>query len=225
MRHAVSEPVGVRVGDLALHEVDDQVVAELRQLLAHHGVVIMPGQRVDDAAFVTFLRRFGELAFTAGETSAPGFPDLNVVSNVGRAAPPRSTFHVDTSYVRSPPAYTALRAVTIPDRGGETLFTNQYRAFETLPPDIRETLRGRTITHVVTGVEAERRPGALRRAPGVSPPPDLRSHDAVHLDAQAVCRGQRDVTGDKGPRWSISCTATRPRSTTSTATPGRAATS
>ena len=62
-------------------------------------------------------------------------------------------FHVDTSYVRRPPAYTALRAVTIPVRGGETLFTNQYRAFDTLPPEVGARLAGRTIRHVVTGLD------------------------------------------------------------------------
>ena len=75
----------------------------------------------------------------------PGLADLNVVSNVGRTTPPRSVFHVDTSYVARPPAYTALRAVRIPERGGETLFTDQYRAYETLPGDIRTHLAGRTI--------------------------------------------------------------------------------
>jgi taurine dioxygenase len=45
-----------------------------------------------------------------------------------------------------------LRAVTIPEQGGETLFSNQFRAYETLPDDVRDALRGRTITHQVTGV-------------------------------------------------------------------------
>ena len=81
-----------------------------------------------------------------------GYPDLNVISNVGRSTPPRSVFHVDTSYVRCPPTYTALRAVTIPEHGGETLFTNQYRAFETLPPEVHELLDGRTVRHVMTGL-------------------------------------------------------------------------
>jgi taurine dioxygenase len=85
----------------------------------------------------------------------PGYPDLNVVSNVGRTTPPRSVFHVDTSYVRRPPAYTALRAVAIPERGGQTLFTNQYRAYETLPETLRARLAGRTITHRVSGVSAD----------------------------------------------------------------------
>jgi taurine dioxygenase len=153
MPERVLHPVGVEVGDMDLRHAGPDEVVRLRGLLAAHGVVVMPRQAIDDVAFVGFLRRFGEPAFTTGEPALPGFPDLNVISNVGRAIPPRSTFHVDTSYVRHPPAYTALRAVQIPAQGGETLFTNQYRAFDTLPANIKESLRDRTITHVVTGVD------------------------------------------------------------------------
>jgi taurine dioxygenase len=133
MNCKVLSVVGVAVAGLPPGDVDAETAAELRRLLAEHGVLIMPGQQVDDAGFVAFLKQFGELTFTAGETPVPGFPDLNLISNVGRSTPPRSVFHVDTSYVRRPPAYTALRAVTIPAQGGETLFTNQYRAYQTLP--------------------------------------------------------------------------------------------
>lgn len=136
MNITVLDPVGAEVTDLAPGEPDPGTVAHLRRLLAEHGVLVMPGQSIDDDGFLGFLRAFGELAFTKGEVSAPGYPDLNVVSNVGRTTPPRSTFHVDTSYVRCPPAYTALRAVEIPAEGGETLFTNQYRAYDTLPRDV-----------------------------------------------------------------------------------------
>jgi taurine dioxygenase len=153
MRQTVTDPVGVTVSGLAIGDTDDAAVARLGRLLADHGVVVLPDQELDDRAFVGFLRRFGALTFTEGETPVPGSPDLNVVSNVGRTSIPRSVFHVDTSYVRHPPAYTALRAVRIPARGGETLFTNQYRAFDTLPADVRTLLAGRTIRHVVTGVD------------------------------------------------------------------------
>ena len=153
MKHTVLDPIGGKVTDLSLGELDPGQVTQLKDLLAEHGVLIMPDQHIDDAAFVAFLKSFGGLAFTKGETAAPGFPDLNVVSNVGRTTPPKSTFHVDTSYVRRPPAYTALRAVEIPSEGGETLFTNQYRAFETLPAEVRERLEGRMIKHVVSGLD------------------------------------------------------------------------
>lgn len=147
------EPIGAEVADLALDDLGPATVEKLRALLAEHGVLVLRGQQLDDATFEAFLRGFGPLVFTAGETPLPGHPDLNVISNVGRDTPPRSQFHVDTSYVSQPPAYTALRAVEVPEQGGATLFTNQYRAYETLPDTEREHLAGRTVTHVVTGVD------------------------------------------------------------------------
>lgn len=152
MRSTVLQPVGIELTDLDLRDAGDAALTRLPALLAEHGVVVFRAQRLDDAGFLRFLRSFGELMFTAGETPVPGFPDLNVISNVGRISPPRSVFHVDTSYVSQPPAYTALRTVLVPARGGETLFTNQYRAYETLPLPVRAGLDGRSITHRVTGV-------------------------------------------------------------------------
>jgi taurine dioxygenase len=146
------DPIGTEVTGLAVSGLDVEIAAQVRDLLAYHGVLVLRGQTVDDGQFVEFLRSFGELAFSNGEMAVSGYPDLNVVGNVGRVTPPRSTFHVDTSYIGRPPAYTALRAVTIPEQGGETLFTNQYRAYETLPDDVRDALEGRVITHVVTGL-------------------------------------------------------------------------
>lgn len=148
-------PVGARVTGLRVDELDEPTADAMRHLLADRGVVVLPDQDVDDDGFLRFLRSFGQTVFTVGETPVPGFPDLNVVTNIGRVAPPRSTFHTDTSYVRDPPIYTALRAVEIPERGGDTLFTNQYAAYEHLPRRVRKHLEGRTITHVVTGLDLD----------------------------------------------------------------------
>ena len=186
MKQVALDPVGIELTGVSLDDVQGGQVAQLRALLADHGVLIVRGQRLDDAGFVAFLRAFGELTFTEGETAVAGFPDLNVVSNVGRATAPRSTFHVDTSYVRHPPAYTALRAVTIPSRGGETLFTNQYRAHDTLPHELRERLEGRTIRHVVTGLqlgdeaETSAEHPVLRRHP-------LSGRTALYISTPARC--------------------------------------
>jgi taurine dioxygenase len=188
VKYRVLSPVGVEVTDFAVNEVTAPGVVELQRLLAEHGVAVMRGQDVDDAGFVSFLSRFGDLLFSPGETPLVGFSDLNVISNVGRSTPPRSVFHVDTSYVQKPPAYTALRAVEIPVSGGETLFTNQYRAYDTLPADIQNTLAGRTITHVVTGLDLE--PGDEARAehPALQRHP-ISGRTALYLSTPQRCVG------------------------------------
>lgn len=153
MQERTLDPLGVEITDVDLAGLTAADVDRLRDLLAEHGVVVMSEQPIDDDVFLAFLQQFGALAFTSGEQPLPGYPDLNLISNVGRTSPPRSSFHVDTSYVSRPPAYTALRAVEIPAQGGETVFSNQYRAYETLPSEVRDRLAGRTVRHVVTGLE------------------------------------------------------------------------
>lgn len=73
--------------------------AELTRLVAASRVVVFRGQALDDGAFVKFLKGFGSLTFTEGETHVDGAPDLNLVSNVGRLTPARSVlrFHARMS--------------------------------------------------------------------------------------------------------------------------------
>lgn len=150
------QPLGATLTGVDLATLDQAGAERLKDLLAEHGVLHLPGHdHLDDDAFVAALRRLGPLTFTVGETPVDGHPDLNVVSNVGRTGPPRSSFHVDTSYVARPPSYTALRAVAVPDQGGATMFTDQRRALATLPDGLRAQVEGRAITHVVTGLDLD----------------------------------------------------------------------
>ena len=178
------QPIGAIVTGVDLSGPVDHEA--LRDALADHGVLAFPDQHLDDDAFVAFLEGFGELAYTAGEDPVPGRTDLNVVTNVGRERIPVSNWHVDTAYVASPPAYTSLRAVEVPAEGGQTLFSDQYRAWATLPDDLRAMVGDRTMTHVVTGVDPG--DGAETEADH----PIVRSHPrtgrpALLLDAPARC--------------------------------------
>ena len=152
------EAVGIRA-DIKRMSTEAADAHVLKAALATHGVVVIRRQRIDDHDFVRFLRCLGSLTFTAGETPVVHFPDLNIVSNVGRATPPKSVFHTDTSYIARPPAFTALRAVTVPTSGGETLFSNQYLAYDTLPPSVKQRLANAQTLHVASGVApAEQQP-------------------------------------------------------------------
>jgi len=190
-------PVGAVVEGVLVDALRQAHVDVLQRLLAEHGVLVFREQNIDDAGFTRFLRSFGELMFTTGETPVDGHPDLNVVSNVGRETPPRSHFHVDTSYVRTPPVYTALRAVDVPDSGGHTLFSNQYRAYERLPGDIRADLALRSIRHVVTGVELGDDDEKTAVHPIVRKHP-VSARRALYLTSPARCATVSGLTAEDG---------------------------
>jgi taurine dioxygenase len=166
MRTQALAPFGVAISGFRIAAASNADAAVLADLVARHRVAVFRDQELDDASFVRFLRLFGELTFTAGETPVEGAPALNVVSNVGRTTPPRSVFHTDTSYVARPPAFTALRPVRLPRAGGRTLFSDQVRAAATLSPRVLRALVGRTVLHGPTGVAGgTTRHPLLRRHP------------------------------------------------------------
>ena len=141
------------------------------RLISAARVVVFRDQTIDDAGLVRFLGRLGSLTFTEGETPVADTPELNVVSNMGRTTPPRSVFHSDTSYVRQPPSFTALRPVLLPARGGATLFSDQVGVANGLPAKVRAVLRGRTVLHkggTVEGESVAHRHPLLRRHPVTS---------------------------------------------------------
>jgi taurine dioxygenase len=128
-------------------------ISELKTNLAHEGFVVFQNQTANDQEFVDFLKKLGPLTFTVGESPVKDHPDLNIVSSIGRLIPPKSVFHTDTSYVANPPAYTALRAVIVPEPdGGMFYFSNQYLAFEKLPATVKKQLATAKVLHVVSGL-------------------------------------------------------------------------
>jgi taurine dioxygenase len=145
-------PFGIEGNEIRITEMNDKDIVSLKLALANNGFIVFRQQAVSDADFVAFLNRLGQMTFTVGETPVLHQPSLNVVSNIGRVHPPRSVFHTDTSYVAQPPAFTALRALTIPSSGGETLFSDQYRAYETLPSAVKEKLADARVLHVMSGI-------------------------------------------------------------------------
>jgi taurine dioxygenase len=58
-----------------------------------------------------------------------------------------NAWHSDLSYLPAPPAYTLLHAWDVPDHGGDTVWSNQYLAYETLSGGLRDTLDGLAAVH------------------------------------------------------------------------------
>ena len=157
-------PFGALVTGFYVTDINAQFADRLKQWLGTHGVVALRGAfaAVDtadqvgrDAAFVKFLANLGPMTFTDGETPVSHQPQLNCVSNVGRSTPPKSVFHTDTSYVINTPAYTALRAVALPQVGGDTVFSNQFLAYNTLPLAVQQQLASTAVLHKVSGLPTE----------------------------------------------------------------------
>ena len=57
-------------------------------------------------------------------------------------------FHIDSGYSSRPYKYTFLYALELPSTGGNTMFSNMYKAYEAVPAALKEKLKGKKALHI-----------------------------------------------------------------------------
>jgi taurine dioxygenase len=183
----LGDPLGADIEGVDLScAIDDEILAAILEAWAQHLVLRFRGQRLDEDGLMAFSARFGSLDRAPINTAATrphANPFVLLVSNIVEDGRPigslgayESQWHADMSYNPQPPAGSFLYAVEVPPSGGDTGFLNLYRAYETLPADLKAAIDGRVCTHDSSLNSAgERRAGAdevtdPRRAPGAVHP-------------------------------------------------------
>jgi taurine dioxygenase len=150
--------LGAEVDGIDLRRITDADFAAVYQVWLEHSVLLFRGQTLDDDDLIAFSRRFGELDFAPiqenGRRFVDGHPEIYVVSNVvengvaiGSLGAGEAVWHTDMSYLEDPPKASMLYALEIPPSGGNTGFTNMYRAYDELPETLKPRLAGRRVKH------------------------------------------------------------------------------
>lgn len=135
-------PVGGRIGaeirGVRLSgDLPQQTVQAIRQAWLKHKVVFFRGQHhLDDSSQETLTA-----IFNGGAVAHPTVPVLKGTSFVheldsrygGRA----NSWHTDVTFVDAYPKASILRAITIPEFGGDTVWANTAAAYEDLSPELR----------------------------------------------------------------------------------------
>jgi taurine dioxygenase len=130
----------------AAAELSDDTVAQVRRALVEHRVGFLRDQRLDYTAQVAFARRFGDL--TLGHPTLASPPDQPHLEEIDSETGTRTNFwHTDVTFVDRPPAFTMLRAVVIPELGGDTMWANTVSAYQDLPAELRELADKLRIVH------------------------------------------------------------------------------
>ena len=145
----VAGALGATVTGIDLASVTDAAqLDDLRRALADHLVVFLPGQELslDDLERVTDLLGGRDVTpFVEPLEDRPYV--IRVIKEPTDVINFANAWHSDLSYLPAPPAYTLLHAWDVPDHGGDTVWSNQYLAYETLSHGLRATLDGLSAVH------------------------------------------------------------------------------
>ena len=138
----IAGALGAEISGVDLsQELDDGVIAEIREALVDNCVIFFRGQTLTPEQHIAFGRRFGALQihdFVDGMNRHPEIIEVrkepDELRNFGGG------WHTDVSYLEVPAMGSVLYALDVPAYGGDTMFANQYLAYETLSDGLKDTL-------------------------------------------------------------------------------------
>jgi taurine dioxygenase len=156
----LSPALGAEITGVDLREPIDGVLKQkLLDTWHEHQVILLRNQMLDEDAQVRFAETFGPPARSTSGRTFKGVknPAVMLVSNIREDGKPIGAlpdgemhFHTDQCHQATPAAATMLYAIEIPSKGGNTLFANAYKAYETLPDDIKQQLASRRALNAYT---------------------------------------------------------------------------
>ena len=123
--------------------LDAATLESVRALWLKHQVLAFVDQQLTLEQLEAFALAIGPFGVDPFFESVPGHPH---VAQVKREADETSSifadnFHSDWSFLAQPPAATLLYGNIIPPVGGDTLFANQYAAWDALPAAMKTRLQ------------------------------------------------------------------------------------
>ena len=143
-------PCGATVRGVDLcHSLSVAQAAAIRQAWLAHQVLAFPDQPMSVDDLERFATSVGPYSPDPYFQSIPGHPH---VAQVKREADETSSifadnWHSDWSFLPSPPAATLLYGDVIPPVGGDTLFANQYDAWDALSAAMKTFLQDKQGVH------------------------------------------------------------------------------
>ena len=112
---------------------------EIERAFFARQVLVLRGQRLTPTQFLAFARHFGPPEpHVIDQFHHPECADILILSNVVRNGQPTGLadagtyFHTDYSYLEIPARCTMVYSIVVPKVGGDTLFANQYAAYDDL---------------------------------------------------------------------------------------------
>lgn len=189
--------IGAEITGVDLSEpMSDQVFAKILDTWHQSLVILFRDQHLTEDDQVRFGERFGPPAVTHTKQFETEHPAVMLISNVrengrliGALPDGEMHFHSDQCHQERPAMASMLYSLEVPSKGGNTLFANAYKAYETLSESIKKKIEGRKALNAYDYDNASTRRGTrLREGVPSCWHPMVRTHPATDNKALYVNR-------------------------------------
>lgn len=149
----ISGSLGTEIRGVNIAALDDETFAEIKQALLEYLVIFFRDQDITPEQQIAFGRRFGDLHIHPFIPNLPGHEEIiRLWAESGDEDNLRlaNAWHPDLSYTSDPPLAAILRAKQVPSRGGDTMWVNLYKAYDTLSDRMKDFIQDLKAVHDVT---------------------------------------------------------------------------
>ena len=145
----LSGTIGAEIFGVDLsQEISEEVFQKIHEIFLEYLVIFLPGQKpLSRENLRSFAKKFGELdtdpfvypfKIPFSEDYPEVYENIKEASNHGINI--GGYWHADVTYRQKPHMASVIYAKEVPDFGGDTMFANQYLAYETLPEEMKQKL-------------------------------------------------------------------------------------
>ena len=147
----LSASIGAEIVGIDLSQpMSDALFAKVLDTWHRNLVILFRDQQLSEDDQVRFGARFGPPAVSHTKRFTTKNPAVMLISNIrengqmiGALPDGEMHFHSDQCHQERPAMASMLYALEVPSKGGNTLFANGYKAYETLPESIKKRIEGR----------------------------------------------------------------------------------
>ena len=129
----------------------DELRGRVRDLLLRYKVLFFRDQGITREQHVEFGRQFGDLdvhpLVQADDPLIQAISAARFRENAASVRAYTNRWHSDETFRAVPPLGSILRAIEVPELGGDTLFANAVAAYEGLTDEVKERIEGLEASH------------------------------------------------------------------------------
>ena len=149
---ALSPTIGAEVDGVDLGAtIDDDLHAELNRALLEWKVLFFRDQDITRAQHRAFAERWGELEqhpfYSYVHPDEQSAADVVTLAKDAASGGVENEWHADITWHDRPSLGAVLRAVEVPELGGDTLWADAGAAYDGLPADVRARIDGMVAVH------------------------------------------------------------------------------
>jgi len=172
--------IGAEISGIDLAQAqDDATIAEVRAALLAHKVIFFRDQFITPEQHIAFARRFGPLEIHPATPKGQPNPEVLHIAHGPDSRGRENEWHSDVTWRAEPSLGSILRAIEVPEVGGDTLFADMAAAFRRLSPAMQDWCRSLSAVHDIARVFAKRLGKSIEELHEQYPPqlhPVVRTH-------------------------------------------------